>query len=344
MTATALSRELQGLLTSTGDLLGELCDGNAAGATDAAVPGLFAAFAALRERAEADQLTVAVLALAKAGKSTLINALLSEQLLPSNNVPETSRIVALEHSAATAGGAQPRLSYAADGATVCIEGAPAIREHLRELNAEAREAGSASGFLAREAPLHASVAFTALAGVPAEQLGGRLCVLDTPGPNEDGQEQLRHKVRSASRCVFAHSPLCFPLHARGGPTAFAQQLAASLPPPIIQVDRLLEGADAVVHVLDYTKLKTCEEAAMLRRLRELNPALIRRLAHRLHFAVNKIDTVGGLGYYLWSSSAKSAACTCSRLCKQHTLAASLLLLAFELRSPCCPHPRHSSPT
>lgn len=34
---------------------------------------------------------------------------------------------------------------------------------------------------------------------------------------------------------------------------------------------------------------------MLRRLRELNPALIRRLAHRLFFAVNKIDMVGALG-------------------------------------------------
>ncbi|KAI7841857.1 hypothetical protein COHA_004386 [Chlorella ohadii] len=248
MSANALSQELQGLLDRTGALLGELCDGRAAGASDAAVPGLFSAYQALRQRADTDQLTVAVLALAKAGKSTLINALLSEQLLPSSNVPETSRIVALEHSAATAAGAPPRLSYAAHGATVSIESAPAIREHLRELNAAARESGSGSGFLAMEAPLHASVAFTALSGVPPEQLGGRLCVLDTPGPNEDGQEQLRYKV-----------------------------------------DRLLEGADAVVHVLDYTKLKTCEEAAMLRRLRELNPALIRRLAHRLFFAVNKID-------------------------------------------------------
>ena len=119
-----------------------------------------------------------------AGKSTLINALLSEQLLPSSNVPETSRIVALEHSAATAAGAPPRLSYAAHGATVSIESAPAIREHLRELNAAARESGSGSGFLAMEAPLHASVAFTALSGVPPEQLGGRLCVLDTPGARE----------------------------------------------------------------------------------------------------------------------------------------------------------------
>lgn len=65
---------------------------------------------------------------------------------------------------------------------MCVEGASAIREHLRELNAEARAAfGSSSSFLAREEPLQVSVPFTALADVPPHQLGGRLCVLDTPG-------------------------------------------------------------------------------------------------------------------------------------------------------------------
>jgi ribosome biogenesis GTPase A len=33
------------------------------------------------------------------GKSTLINALVGEELLPMNNVPETSRIVKVVHSA-----------------------------------------------------------------------------------------------------------------------------------------------------------------------------------------------------------------------------------------------------
>jgi len=68
MSANALSQELQGLLDRTGALLGELCDGRAAGASDAAVPGLFSAYQALRQRADTDQLTVAVLALAKAGE------------------------------------------------------------------------------------------------------------------------------------------------------------------------------------------------------------------------------------------------------------------------------------
>lgn len=96
-------------------------------------------------------------------------------------MPETSRIVALEHSAPAAAGAPPRLTYATQDATVDIEGAPAIRQHLCELNAAAREAGSSTSLLDREAPLHAQVAFSALAGVPIDELGGRLCVLDTPG-------------------------------------------------------------------------------------------------------------------------------------------------------------------
>lgn len=65
-----------------------------------------------------------------------------------------------------------------------------------------------------------------------------------------------------------------------------------------QVERLLCGVDAAVYLLDYTKLKTAEEAAMLGRLRSLNPELVRRLCTRLFFVVNKLDaadTAGGLG-------------------------------------------------
>lgn len=67
MSASALSEELHGLLDRTGVLLSDLCDGRAAGATDAAVPGLFQAFASLKARAEADQTTIGIIALAKSG-------------------------------------------------------------------------------------------------------------------------------------------------------------------------------------------------------------------------------------------------------------------------------------
>lgn len=40
-----------------------------------------------------------------------------------------------------------------------------------------------------------------------------------------------------------------------------------------QVERLLDGVDAVVYLLDYTKLRTNEEAALFTRLKQINPGL-----------------------------------------------------------------------
>ena len=57
------------------------------------------------------------------------------------------------------------------------------------------------------------------------------------------------------------------------------------------VERLLDSVDAVVYILDYTKLKTQEEAELLTKLSKSNPQLIMRLAQRLFFVVNKIDVM-----------------------------------------------------
>lgn len=56
-----------------------------------------------------------------------------------------------------------------------------------------------------------------------------------------------------------------------------------------QVERLLDRVDAAIYLLDYTKLKTAEEAAVLGRLKSVNPGLVGRLCSRLFFAVNKMD-------------------------------------------------------
>ena len=58
-----------------------------------------------------------------------------------------------------------------------------------------------------------------------------------------------------------------------------------------QVERLLDSVDAVIYVLDYTKLKTAEEAEILSRLKEINPQLLSRLSQRLFFVVNKADMI-----------------------------------------------------
>lgn len=55
------------------------------------------------------------------------------------------------------------------------------------------------------------------------------------------------------------------------------------------MERLLDSVDAVLYILDYTKLKTSEEANLLATLKEVNPVLTQRLSKRLFFVVNKID-------------------------------------------------------
>ena len=59
------------------------------------------------------------------------------------------------------------------------------------------------------------------------------------------------------------------------------------------MERLLEGVDCVLYLLDYTKLKTAEEEGLFRRLRAINPQLVARLSSRLFFIVNKVGGVGG---------------------------------------------------
>ncbi len=61
--------------------------------------------------------------------------------------------------------------------------------------------------------------------------------------------------------------------------------------PDTQVERLLDGVDVALYILDYTKLKTQDEAGMFERLRQVNPELVRRLSQRLFFVVNKVRRV-----------------------------------------------------
>jgi GTPase SAR1 family protein len=75
-------------------------------------------------------------------------------------------------------------------------------------------------------------------------------ILDTPGPNEAGVRQDLHK----------------------------------------EVVKILGDVDAIIYLLDYTKLKTVEEASLLDLLATMRPELIRRCSERLYFVVNKIDT------------------------------------------------------
>jgi len=256
--------------------------------------------------------------LAKSGKSTLINALVGSELMPMNNVPETARICKVVHdpgakepylvepggAAAGASTGSPLGGAAAAAENVTARGEEEVRARLQALNSAVRahEASRTSSTLLpaastplRAHPLSPSTSLQSQAGsagapgsglAPApsmslagggsgadrllvirapiaalreygdSQAGGngaggqhvRLQLLDTPGPNEAGEEQLRFVV-----------------------------------------ERLLDGVDAALYLLDYTKLKTSDEAAMFERLKAVNPALVRRLSQRLFFVVNKVD-------------------------------------------------------
>jgi hypothetical protein len=194
-----------------------------------------------------------------AGKSTLLNAILGASILPANNVPETARIIAIHH---TPDAATARLSYPApDGQTVVVEGGAAIHEHLRQLNMAAR--GGEQGLVADERPLEIEVPVAALAGSPAGSPSSRVTILDTPG-------ELTAAMRMPTMCcgcwvavLVACAALC--------PAALSTPTRLPLPAPCLspagpneagedalryKVERLAEGVDALLYLLDYTKLKT----------------------------------------------------------------------------------------
>jgi hypothetical protein len=77
------------------------------------------------------------------------------------------------------------------------------------------------------------------------------------------------------------------------------------------VERLLDGVDAVLYLLDYTKLKTADEAGLFGRLAAVNPALLARLSQRLFFAVNKVCVLGGGSIDAAGASRTAALLCCS---------------------------------
>eukprot|EP00798_Chlamydomonas_sp_ICE-L_P018264 gene18264-24718_t len=279
----SMKNKVSDVLGDIGNLLGDITEGpkgpvravegdpNNTLQLDLQLNSFFRFLTALKKRRD-EPLALAVLALTKSGKSTLINALLSSEAMPMNNVPETARLVRIVHSPASLITLQEGDKH--------YKGAPAVMHRLQELNSQARCHDSVSSPTASMPPHTAftlgspGAAFPSpddilLIQAPITALSEydtiakpedppRLCLLDTPGPNEAGEEKLK-----------------------------------------FQVERLLDDVDAVLYLLDYTKLKTQEEEGMLRRLKEINPRLLKRLAQRLFFVVNKVDSMHvseGLGF------------------------------------------------
>lgn len=189
----------------------------------------------LKKKWQEEKFIIAVIALAKSGKSTLINSWLGKEYLPSNNRPETARIVRICH--------RPKEEYGVlkEDDEILEQGVAHINERLKHLNEVARNVNATTP--EKELLLEASLVFL------KESLLGEqgFDILDTPGPNEAGVDSLRNKV-----------------------------------------NRILEQSDVILYLLDYTKLKTEDEAKMLEKISQ-RPEMFRRNVDRLFFIVNKID-------------------------------------------------------
>jgi len=189
-------------------------------------------------------LRMIVMALAKSGKSTLINAWIGGEFLPVANIPETARVVRISHVPSFTDG---RLR---EGAEILAEGVCAINGELKALNLRSREQQGGQGC----GPLHLDVPVVALTGgqvalePPGHLEGIRFEIIDTPGPNEAGADGLKDEIY-----------------------------------------RLVEEADALLYLLDFTKLKTDSEAGLFALLGQLRPELRTRISETLFFAVNKFD-------------------------------------------------------
>ncbi|WP_272009256.1 dynamin family protein [Nannocystis radixulma] len=124
---------------------------------------------------------VAVLALVKSGKSTLINALLGQEFLPAANTPETARLVRIAHSPGEIDGALCEQNV------VLARGAGSINQYIQGLNRQARENDELpEEDLTLAAPLHS---------LSTHSLGAdRFEILDTPGPNEAETSALKARV------------------------------------------------------------------------------------------------------------------------------------------------------
>jgi small GTP-binding protein len=124
---------------------------------------------------------IAVLALVKAGKSTLINSWLGNEYMPASHIPETARVVRVKHAPSNQQGTLT------DRDRPPVHGAAAICDYLRKLNEEVRTQGTMPD--EDELVLEAS-----LVALENSALGKQSFeILDTPGPNEAGTN-LKEKI------------------------------------------------------------------------------------------------------------------------------------------------------
>ncbi len=88
-----------------------------------------------QKRCEEQTFLVAIMALAKSGKSTFLNALLGKTFLPISNVPETAVIVKIRHSEKE----EHKDGYLYNKGEIVAKGTTGIYSYLKDLNKTRRE-------------------------------------------------------------------------------------------------------------------------------------------------------------------------------------------------------------
>lgn len=182
---------------------------------------------------ESKRFRVAVMALIKSGKSTLLNAWIGEELLPSKLKAETMKIVKIVHNSNITEG----VLYKDE---LSIKGAKEIRNYIESANQNERQQGSSD-----DDELYLEVNIPSLSRKQQGAIGFE--IIDTPGVNEYDVSHLELKTNS-----------------------------------------IIDSADAVIYLLDITKLHTVDESIILNKLKNRKNSLLRN-KDKLFFVLNKID-------------------------------------------------------
>ncbi|KAF5828209.1 hypothetical protein DUNSADRAFT_18021 [Dunaliella salina] len=312
------------ILEQVGSLLVDLCGEHSIPELDKSLTGAWSVRNQLVSRHAQESLSCAIIAMTKSGKSTLINALVGDELLPMNNVPETARICKVVHTerahqpymmepaSSLAQQQAKRQSHSDSGqgveqAVITCRGGPAIRARLQELNHAIRSHDSLSSSPSASSQLLSPMPSfreaqepRAAAEGPGSDVGepegaAPLIALEGGSPMTVDRNMLAIHTHIAALRAFAEGSKAEAGRAGGSPPVRLHLLDTPGPNEAgeaglrYQVERLLGTVDAAVYLLDYTKLKTADEASMFERLKEINPALVRRLSQRLFIAVNKVD-------------------------------------------------------
>jgi small GTP-binding protein len=186
----------------------------------------------LLEQIEHKTFTVSVVATVKAGKSTFLNALLGDEYLPTSNVPETSSVLYIKHNKEN--------TYLQKNSEK-IFGQKQILDEIKSRNKLFREAGIDT---IEKYTLY--IPYSKLENIE----GVNFQFVDTPGPNEAGNIQIKK-----------------------------------------QVEKILNIADVIVYLLDYTKLNTNDENNLFDEMKTIRSDLFLNAKDRLFFVINKIDSI-----------------------------------------------------